>query len=140
MYKRPESVLVLICTRGGLTLLLERVHPQGFWQSVTGSLRPGENPLMAARRELREETGFGSDIPLYDLHERRRFPIVPPWSARYAPGTRYNLEHWFLAYLPTRRIPRLNPAEHGRWRWVSNARARELVFSWSNRDALERYC
>lgn len=140
MYKRPESVLVLICAPDGMTLLIERVQPAGFWQSVTGSLKPGESPRMAARRELWEETGFGADIPITDLQEQRRFAIVPPWSARYAPGTRFNLEHWFLARLPSRRIPRLNPSEHRRWRWLPVRQARERVFSWTNREALERYC
>lgn len=139
-YKRPHSVLVVICAPGGLSLLLERVNPEGFWQSVTGSLRPGESPRMAARRELWEETGFGADVPLQDLHQQRRFPIIPPWSERYAPGTGSNLEHWFLACLPSRRIPRLNPAEHRRWQWMSSRRAQEKVFSWSNREALQRYC
>lgn len=140
MYKRPESVLVLICTPRGETLLLERVRPAGFWQSVTGALRRGENPRMAARRELWEETGFGSDIALFDLLHQRSFPVVPPWSERYPPGTRSNLEHAFLALVPSRRIPRLNPAEHRRWQWLPAGRACERVFSWTNREALECFC
>ena len=138
--RRPESVLVIVCAPGGMTLLLERVSPAGFWQSVTGALRRGENPRMAARRELWEETGFGADVPLLDLRAQRRFPVVPPWSERYPPGTRSNLEHWFLACLATRRIPRLQPDEHRRWRWLPLRQASEQVFSWTNREALERYC
>lgn len=138
MYKRPESVLVVISAPGDMILLLERVSPAGSWQSVTGSLRRGENPRMAARRELWEETGFGGDVPLLDLREQRRFPIIPPWSARYAPGVSSNLEHWFLARLPSRRMPRLNPDEHRHWLWLPRRQAREKVFSWTNREALDR--
>ncbi len=56
-WKRPESVLVVVHTADQV-LLLERVRPAGFWQSVTGSLEAGETASQAAIRELGEETGF----------------------------------------------------------------------------------
>ena len=52
-YRRPESVLVIVHTASLECLLLERVSPEGFWQSVTGTLRWDETPPMAAARELR---------------------------------------------------------------------------------------
>jgi dATP pyrophosphohydrolase len=55
MAKLPRSVLVLVHTSDAV-LLLERLQPAGFWQSVTGSLEPGEDWEDAARRELEEET------------------------------------------------------------------------------------
>ena len=55
-FKRPESVLVLVDTLDGEVLMLNRVRPLGFWQSVTGSLKRGESPRGAAERELFEET------------------------------------------------------------------------------------
>lgn len=138
--KRPESVLVLVCTRAGEVLLLERTQPPGYWQSVTGSLRWGESPLQAARRELREETGLLAGAALRDLRGGERFPIVPPWRARYAPHARFNTEHWFLLLLPQRRQIRLNPSEHVRYRWVSAGQAARQVFSWSNRKAIQAHC
>ncbi|HUH00249.1 MAG TPA: NUDIX domain-containing protein, partial [Gammaproteobacteria bacterium] len=56
--KRPISVLVVVHTRSGEVLLLERIQPPGWWQSVTGSLEAGETPWDAAVRELHEETGM----------------------------------------------------------------------------------
>ncbi|MDE2090244.1 MAG: NUDIX domain-containing protein, partial [Gammaproteobacteria bacterium] len=47
-YKRPVSVLVVVHTRAGEVLLLERRVPPGYWQSVTGSLRWNEAPAAAA--------------------------------------------------------------------------------------------
>ena len=95
-YKRPESVLVLVCTRAGEVLLLERTRPHGFWQSVTGSLDWGESAPAAAARELAEETGLLAGSRLLDLRRGERFPIIPPWRARYAPSAPVNREHWFV--------------------------------------------
>jgi dATP pyrophosphohydrolase len=40
-FRRAESVLVIIHTPDRDCLLLERISPAGFWQSVTGSLNWG---------------------------------------------------------------------------------------------------
>lgn len=138
-FKRPVSVLVLVCTRAGEVLLMERRQPRGFWQSVTGSLRWGEGAAAAARRELREETGLDG-AGLVDLHRGARFPIRPPWRTRYAPHVRSNREHWFVLQLDRPQRPRLNPAEHRRWRWLPARRAARLASSWTNRRLIELVC
>jgi dATP pyrophosphohydrolase len=138
-FKRPESVLVLVCTRAGDVLLMERTRPHGFWQSVTGSLEWGESARDAARRELFEETGLRAGHRLVDLHAGERFPIVPPWRARYAPGVRINREHWFLLQLPRRRTIRVNRQEHRQFRWLNVAEAAARATSWTNRDAILRF-
>lgn len=48
--KRPESVLVVVYTRAGEVLMMERRRPPGWWQSVTGSLEADEMPWEAAVR------------------------------------------------------------------------------------------
>ena len=55
-YKRPESVLIVVYTAACEVLMLRRVEPSDFWQSVTGSLEWDESPMGAACRELVEET------------------------------------------------------------------------------------
>ncbi|MDH3954436.1 MAG: NUDIX domain-containing protein, partial [Gammaproteobacteria bacterium] len=60
-FRRPESVLVVVCSDDRQVLLLRRRRPFEFWQSVTGSLLPGETHEEAARRELMEETGLADE-------------------------------------------------------------------------------
>jgi dATP pyrophosphohydrolase len=137
-HKRPESVLVVIYTVGGDVLLLERVQPPGFWQSVTGSLRWDEVPVQAARRELAEETGLESDDRLVDCGYRNRFEILPAWRSRYAPDARENIEHVFKLALPERLPVRLNPREHREARWLPARFAARRASSYTNQIAIER--
>lgn len=136
-FKRPESVLVVVCTLAGDFLLLRRTRPKGFWQSVTGSLAPGETPRAAAVRELAEETGLVAGRDLQDLGHSARFGIPPFWrKGRYAPGVHYNLEHWFALLIERRRHVWLNPREHLAHRWLPAPQAAALTRSWTNRAAI----
>lgn len=134
-YKRPESVLVVIHTpvvnENGQVLVLERMHPQGFWQSVTGSLEWGELPFQAAMRELSEETGLAGD-GLLDQASTARFEITPPWRPKYQPGVTQNLEHHFTLCLPEAVEIQVSPDEHLGFEWLDWREARERVFSWTN--------
>jgi dATP pyrophosphohydrolase len=133
--RRPESVLVVVHTRALELLLLERVSPAGFWQSITGALEWDETPEQAACRELREETGLSAD-GLRDARHSRRFPILPQWRSRYAADVESNLEHVWYLELPQRMPVTIDPSEHARFQWLPLAAAAERVSSWTNRDAI----
>ena len=139
IYKRPESVLVVIYTRSGKVLLLQRAGDSDFWQSVTGSMRWDETqPHETARREVREETGVADFSGLAGLGYTRRFPIPPKWRHRYTPDVQENLEHAFALELADDVAVTLNPKEHSAYRWLDVRGAAVQVWSWTNREAIER--
>ena len=127
-FRRPESVLIVIHTTGGEFLLLERLKPQGFWQSVTGSLEWGESADHAARRELVEETGITQGF-LRNLHWTQVYEILPAFGRKYAPGVTRNLEHAFALKLPQRVPVTLSVTEHLQYRWLSGDEAMSTASS-----------
>ena len=136
MFKRPESVLVVIHTAAGEVLRLLRREPAGFWQSVTGSLSLGETPLKAAMREVCEETGLDAGAGLTDSAVTNRYPIHPAWRHRYAPEVDTNTEYVFNLLLPVRMDIDLDPAEHVEYRWLPGDAAAELAGSATDREAI----
>ncbi len=140
-YKHPVSVLVVIFARDtGRVLMLQRRDDATFWQSVTGSLEPGETPVQAALREVAEELAIdiaGEGLRLEDCHKQIAFEIFPQYRHRYAPDVTHNHEHWFRLALPCEREPLLS--EHLAAQWVAPAAAAALTKSWSNRQAIEEF-
>ena len=135
-HRRPESVLVVVHSARSVLLML-RVQPFNFWQSVTGSLEPGEAPADTAFRELREETGIAAPRSIESTGVVREFEIDPRWRERYAPGVAINREHEFRLALPDTQIIQLDHLEHSEYRWLDIDEAIETVWSSTNREALE---
>ena len=137
VFRRPESVLVVVHANDGQVLVLRRSRPFDFWQSVTGSLKPGETHADAARRELFEETGLTDEGQLSWSGVARQFTIDPRWRNRYAPGVVENVEYEWHYTLDAALPVRLSAAEHSEFRWLSRREALATVWSWTNREALE---
>ena len=137
-WKLPVSVLVVVYTAGLEVLLLERASRAGYWQSVTGSVDRLDEPLeAAAAREVLEETGIvapGEALARWNV--ANTFEIYERWRQRFAPGTRYNLEHVFGLRLEERVPVALAPEEHVAFEWLPWREAAQKCFSWSNRDAI----
>lgn len=136
-YKIPESVLVVIYKPDQQVLLLERADRPGWWQSVTGSLEPGESPLQTAIRETLEETGI--DAHCYQLQDwgySNFYEIYDCFRHRYAPGITHNTEHVFGLMVPPDIHISLAPLEHLRYIWLAAPAAAEKCFSPSNGEAI----
>ncbi len=103
---------------GGHRYLLLRAYKN--WDFPKGMVEPGEDPLAAAVREVREETGI-SDLEFPFGHD---FVETPP----YARGkvARYDLARTATAAVDLSLNPSGRP-EHHEYRWVGYAEARALV-------------
>ena len=136
-FKQPVSVLVVVHTPALQILLLERVFPPGFWQSITGSLEAGETPAQAALREVAEESGIvATAAQLEDWRLSNRFEIRPEWRHRYDPAVTHNVEHVFSLQVADGQAIRLAADEHRALLWLPLDEAAEKVFSWTNRAAI----
>lgn len=84
-----------------------------YWDFPKGELEPGEDPLTAARREFREETGL-------------RLPIFA-WGHDSIETERYGRDkvaRYFIAMAPEGRVtlpvsPELGHPEHHEYRWAT---------------------
>jgi dihydroneopterin triphosphate diphosphatase len=135
-FRRPESILVVVHAPRQVLLLKRRKPPAGVWQSVTGALEWGETPAAAARRELYEETGIRDAHPAA-TGISRRFEIVPEALHRYAPEVRENLEHVYTLFLPAPCEVHIDPEEHEEFQWVNFEKVPGMVWSWTDREAIE---
>jgi len=137
--RRAFSVAVF-CRNGGEILLVRHKRLE-LWLPVGGEIEPGETPLEAARRELREETGLvgvfppGLGVAWAELGSAQRSPSrearnplrvpylidgTPPGLIGYeehpAGSKGLHLNFAFVADVPTRELAACD--EYTAIRWV----------------------
>lgn len=89
--KRSAGILLYRWSGGRVEVLL--VHPggpfwakkdEGAWSVPKGEYEPGEDPLAAALREFREETGFDLEGPYAPLRPvtQRSGKVLSVWAAQ----------------------------------------------------------
>jgi len=126
---------VVVHTSDGQVLQMLRREPEGFWQSVTGSLKEGETPLKAALREVREETGLDASAGLTDGGFINRYPIHPAWRHHFAPEVQENTEYVFHLEVDKSCDVTLSP-EHLEYRWLPRENAAAAAGSDTDRAAI----
>ncbi len=92
-----------------LVLRRSRGRSPGSWETVHGTIEPGETPVQAALREVHEETGL-SPVRLYNvsrvesfyLPDRDAVALVPVFAAFVDPAARpaLSVEHDRAEWLP----------------------------------------
>jgi dATP pyrophosphohydrolase len=114
---RFVDVYVLRTGERGLEALVLRRAPgvrcAGAWESVHGSIEPGETPVDAAVRELQEETGLVPDR-LYNLSRVESFYLHRTDEVALIPAV--------VAVVPAAARPTLSN-EHDRFEWLGLAAA-----------------
>ncbi|MEX2157664.1 MAG: NUDIX domain-containing protein [Gemmatimonadales bacterium] len=99
----------------------------GSWETVHGTIEPGETPVQASLRELHEEAGL-TPQRLYNLSRTEAFYQHRTDEVALIPV--------FAAFVAADAEPRLSP-EHDRAEWLTPAAAAER-FAWPReRRALE---
>ncbi len=104
---RPGAYAVLI--RGGSALLTFQHAPESEYQLPGGGIDPGESPLAALHREVREETGWTIGEPRW-LGAYRRYCYMPDygfWAEK--------LCNVWLARPILRHGPPSEPGHEARW-------------------------
>jgi putative (di)nucleoside polyphosphate hydrolase len=111
----------IIVNQAGRVLALERRDIPGAWQMPQGGLKIGEDPLEAAKREIREETGIeDADLQLISALDRLLAYELPPGDRSRKTG-RGQVQYWFVfRYRGTdERITLGDQKEFVRWKWSS---------------------
>jgi dihydroneopterin triphosphate diphosphatase len=122
---------VLRGTGEGLQVLVLRRAPggrcPGSWETVHGTIEPGETPVQASLREVREETGLVPDrlynvsrVELFFRHAADEVALIPVFAALVGAGA----------------APVVS-AEHDRVEWLAPAQAAGRVAWPRERRALE---
>ena len=140
MFKRPESVLVVLFDQHHRVLVLQRQDDPSFWQSVTGTIEEGECPLDTAYREVEEELGLTLNREqgaIKDCRQTLNYEIRPQWRYRYPPGTTTNIEHAFCTCIDAASTFILS--EHLQYEWLAKEQALARLWSASNREAVRQF-
>jgi predicted NUDIX family NTP pyrophosphohydrolase len=137
--RRKESAGLLLYRRhDGLQVLL--VHPggpfwagrdAGAWSIPKGEIAPDEDPLAAALRELREETGFTASPPFVPLTpvKQRGGKLVRAWAAEGDADPAALVSNTFEMTWPPRSGRKQAFPEADRAAWFPLAEARRRILA-----------
>jgi 8-oxo-dGTP diphosphatase len=115
MTTRRAFSVAIFCRHAGQILLI-RHRRLGTWLPVGGEIEPGETPLEAARRELREETGLEGAFP-DGLGVEGTPPGLIGYEEHQAGSKGLHMNFAFVADVPSRELAACD--EYDQVQWVS---------------------
>jgi 8-oxo-dGTP pyrophosphatase MutT (NUDIX family) len=113
MSERRAFSVAIFCRHGGEILLIHHKR-LGTWLPVGGEIEPGETPLEAARRELREETGLEGTFPA-GLGVDGTPPGLIGYEEHQAGSKGLHLNFAFVADVPSRELAACDEYTGVRW-------------------------
>ncbi|HET8798437.1 MAG TPA: NUDIX domain-containing protein, partial [Thermoanaerobaculia bacterium] len=137
--REPTLQLVKVLVHDGRRVLLlhRRAERGNFWQPVTGTIEPGEDPLATARRELVEETGHSGEPEPLGLAQS--FMIESQYlAARYTDRPILAGEIAFHIRVDSAQSIRIDRTEHDDYAWFTFDEAYARIRWTDDREALER--
>ena len=126
MVDRKNVVIFIFTTQPRLRFLLLKRTPErsGYWQPVTGGIKPRESDKEAALREIREETGIIDYLRFIDLQHTFRYHEPKGGVLMYMQDYCYALE------IEKEMDIRLSE-EHEQYVWVDEEGVRQKM-DWDN--------
>ena len=132
LYRRGVGVM-LLNSEGKVWVGARIDNSADAWQMPQGGIDEGEDPWLAALRELEEETGIRPGlVEKIDEHpELLRYELPGEWREKLWRGKwKGQMQYWFLArFLGTGADINLNTEhpEFRAWKWVEPSELPELI-------------
>jgi predicted NUDIX family NTP pyrophosphohydrolase len=138
MYHRMADEVEIFLVHPGGPIWAKK--DKGAWTIPKGEYEPEENPLVAARREFEEETGFRADGEFFDLGsiKQKSGKIVKAWAFEGDCDPAQLRSNTCEIEWPPRSGRRLEIPEVDRGRWFSSGEAKEYIRE-EQRELLRRF-
>jgi 8-oxo-dGTP pyrophosphatase MutT (NUDIX family) len=120
---------ILIYKKGEKIEYLLLKHELGHWDFPKGHIEEGETQKVAARREIKEETGLSNVRFVPDFKARIRY--FYKWKGE----NRFKIVTFFLGEAKIKRVK--ISSEHLAYRWVSYEKAMKLLEFKNQKDLLK---
>jgi len=137
-----QGVGIMLLNPEGRVFVAQRIDFTGdAWQMPQGGIDPGESPLRAALRELKEEIGTDKAVPIAESKAWHSYDLPSElagrrWKGRY----RGQRQKWFLMRFTGRDADIDLATEHPEfrtWKWVGPAELPRLIVPFKRQLYLE---